>query len=458
MPLLVLTWRWLNRPFELLDELAARYGEAFMFRLPGLPRLAMFADPEAVKEIFADDGDTMQAGRFNAPLRAFVGDKSLLVLDGREHKRQRKLMLPPFHGERMQAYGQVMLDLSNESIDKWPLGESFSVHPFLQTVTLRVIIRTVFGIDEGARLDRMTHDITRLLELGSWGPLLVPWVRVDLGPRSPWGAFRRAGESVNRELLGEIRQRRAHGAGGRTDVLSLLLEARDDQGEPMTEMELRDELVTLLVAGHETTATSLSWALRWILASPDVERRLREELETASSGGEPSPEKIAKLPYLDAVARETLRLQPVVPLVGRVLATPTRVGGYDLPAGMGVACSMYLAQRRPSVYPDPTRFDPERFLGTKISPNEFFPFGGGVRRCIGMAFALYEMKMVLASVVVRTRMHLEPGSRVRPVRRSITLSPSDGLRVVLDERRARPVTSARRAEARFAPASPSRDP
>ena len=268
-----------------------------------------------------------------------------------------------------------------------------------------------------------------------WPPFLLPQMQLDLGPLSPWGRALRRKRETDNLILDEIARRRRDGTKGRDDVLSLLVDARDEASQPMGDAELLDELTTLLVAGHETTATAISWAFRWILATPAAEARLLEELEDAQREGPLTSARIASLPYLDATAREALRLQPVVPLVGRILERDMTIGGWDLPKGTAVVCSIYLAQRRPEAYPDPTLFKPERFLGKKLLPTEFFPFGGGIRRCIGMAFALYEMKMVMASLLVRTRLALASKRPIVTVRRSITLTPSEGLRVRLLEKR-----------------------
>lgn len=426
------TWNWLRRPYPFLEECRARFGSTFTFTLPGLPPLIVFSNPDDVKEIFTDDGERMVAGQFNRSLRAFLGDHSVLMLDGREHLRHRRLLLPPFHGERMAAYGQVMIDAAHNAVDRWPLDRPFAIHGPMQEITLQVILRAVFGVEEGPRLRELSHTITELLRLGAWPPLLIPALQRDYGAWSPWGRFLRFREKADQLLLEQVRMRQAADKG--QDILSLLLDARDEAGQPMTDVELRDELVTLVVAGHETTATGLAWAFRWLLGNPGVEARLREEL----AGGDLTPERIAKLEYLDAVAREALRLYPVIPIVGRVLLQPARIGGWDLPAGVAVVCSIYLAHRRPEAYPEPERFNPGRFLGVKPSPYEFFPFGGGMRRCIGMAFALYEMKMVLATVLSRASLRLAPGPAIEPVRRAITLMPSDGLRVELTRRAARP--------------------
>jgi cytochrome P450 len=436
------TLSWMRRPFEFLEECAARYGDTFTLRFPSLPPLVMFSRPEDVKSIFADDGADLHAGEFNLQLRAFLGEHSVLMLDGKEHMRHRKLLLPPFHGERMQAYGQTMLDVADDVIDAFPERAPFALHGPMQSITLKVILRTIFGMEGAAGLSRFEGLMTDLLRIAAWPPLLLPFMQRDLGPLSPWGRFVRKQRESDALVYAQIRARRAEGTQGRTDVLSLLVDARDEEGRPMSDEELHDELGTLLVAGHETTATALAWTFRWLLERPHIAARLKAELAGAAASGPLTPERIAKLDLLDAVAREALRLQPVIPLVGRILKRPMRVGGYELPAGAGVLCSIYLSQQRPAAFPRPREFDPDRFVGKKISPNEFFPFGGGVRRCIGMAFALYEMKMVIARVVMRTTLALASGAPVRVTRRSITLTPSGGLRVHLVSRAPRPAAEA----------------
>jgi cytochrome P450 len=433
VPKVASTVMWMRRPFALMDTCAERFGEPFTLRLIGLPPIVMTYTPEIVKEIFADDGETFAAGKFNKSLAPLLGDKSVLMLDGAEHLRHRRLLLPPFHGERMQRYGAAMLDATDQAIDRWSPGSVFSLHPQMQDVTLQVILRTIFGFEMGPRIDEMTRRTKRILELGAWPPLLLPFMQVDLGPRSPWGKFKRAKAHGDAYLLEAITERRSTGARG-ADVLSLLLDARDEAGQPMTDEELRDELTTLLVAGHETTATALAWAVRWTLATPGLAFRVREEIKEAlraDGTARLSAARAAELPLVDAICREALRLNPVIPLVGRILERPTRVAGYDLPEGTPIACSIYLAQRRAAVYPEPSTFDPSRFLGRKFAPSELFPFGGGVRRCIGMAFALYEMRVVLARIFERTNLVLAATRPIREERRAVTLMPSEGLLVKL---------------------------
>ncbi|MFO0548754.1 MAG: cytochrome P450 [Polyangiaceae bacterium] len=426
------TLRWFREPYAFLDECRARHGEVFSFRLLGAPPFVVFSHPDHVRQIFSDDGSTMAAGAFNRTLAPLLGDRSVLMADGREHVRKRKLLLPPFHGERMHSYGSAMLEIADRAIERLPRERPFAIHPVMQDVTLEVIVRTVFGIQAGPRADEMMRRTKRILELGAWAPLLLPFLQFELFGLAPYGRFKAAVAAGDAVLYEEIRRRRETGERGE-DILSLLLDARDDAGAMLEPPELRDELVTLLVAGHETTATALTWALRWLLDQPGTYADVRNAVDAL--GADPSPEDIAKCELLDAAAREALRLVPVIPLVGRVLLAPASVGGYDLEAGTVVVCSIYLAHRRPEAFPNPTLFDPSRFVGRKFSAYEFFPFGGGMRRCIGMAFALYEMKLVLAKLLARTELRLAgPKREIRMVRRSITITPEDGLLVTMRER------------------------
>lgn len=425
------TWHWLRAPYPYLEQLKAAHGDTFSMRLLRF-KLVVFSNPDEVKEIFADGGEDLLAGRFNRTLAPLLGDRSVLMADGREHRRKRKLLVPPFHGERMQAYGRTMLDESDRAIDAFPLGKPFRFHGFMQDITLRVIIRTIFGFD-GPRAEEMAENTKRVLELGAWPPLLLPFMQKDYGRLTPYGRFKRAVTKSDRMLYEAIESRRKSGERG-VDILSLLLDARDDDGEPMSTDELRDELVTLLVAGHETTATALTWALRWLLESPALLAELRAEI--AALGPHPTPEALAKAELLDGTAREALRLVPIIPFVGRLVTKEQTIGRWRVLPGEVVVCSIYLAQRRPEIYPNPGAFDPKRFRGRKLSASEFFPFGGGLRRCIGMAFALYEMKMVLARIVARTRLafadpSIRPGGPVKMVRRAVTMTPAKGLPVVL---------------------------
>ena len=423
--------RWLWSPIPFLDECRARYGDVFLVRIPGAPRMAVLSNPEHIRDVFAANGDDMHAGELARTLSPFLGERSVILLDGDAHLRMRKLLMPPFHGERMQAYGRDMVDAAHRAVDAWPLGEAFPVHRSMQRVTLEVILRTVFGLDGDDGMGAMLEDV---IEVGAWPPLLLPFMQRDLGPWSPWGRFRRKAAATDERLIAHIRRRRELGTAGRTDILSLLVDARDEDGRGLDEGALRDQLVTLLVAGHETTATSLAWTLHLVLGDARVRAKLLAEVLDGARAGALTPERIARMEYLDAVLREALRLRPVIPMVGRVLQRSMTVAGYELPAGVAVAPSIYLTQRNPAVWGDAEAFRPERFVGKKPSPQEWLPFGGGIRRCIGMAFALYEMKMVLATVLSRVDLRAAPGRPVVPVRRAITLAPSRGMPVVVSSR------------------------
>jgi cytochrome P450 len=428
--------RWLRRPMQLFDDYHARFGDVFSFRLRGVPgSVVVVADPDAVRDVFAEGHETMHAGEANAVLKPFMGEQSLILLDDQPHVRQRKLLMPPFHGERMQQYGREMIAQTEASIDRWPVGSPFSIQSQFRAVTLQIILRTVFGLEEGPRLQRLSALLARTLDAAEDPFLLLPPLQIEISPRFGWGRFKHGAREVDTMLFEEIARRRQEGTKERTDILSLLLDARDESGEAMTDVELRDELVTLLVAGHETTATALAWTFRFLLES----RACLDELhaEIASSEATNRPDRIGKLDLLDATIKESLRLQPVIPMVGRVTKKPFVVKGWEIPPGNMIAPNIYLVHRRADVYPNPRVFRPRRFLERKPSASEWFPFGGGNRRCIGMAFALYEMKMVVATVLSRVVLRLAPGASVSATRRAITLTPADGLRVVVVDKATR---------------------
>ena len=308
----------------------------------------------------------------------------------------------------------------------------------MQAITLDIILRAVFGVDEGARFARIRKRIVRFLAQAD-GPaaafLAIRPFQIELRGLTPWGRFVRDREAIRAELVAEIARRRSEGTEGRTDILSMLVEARDEQGEPMTDAELIDEMFTLLMAGHETTATSLAWVFHHVLDRPDVLAKLRAELGRVVGDGPVEAQHVPQLEYLDAVLKESQRLTPVATNVIRRLTGPMRIAGRDLPAGITVSACIYATHRRPDLWPEPERFDPERFVGARPAPYTFFPFGGGIRRCIGAAFATYEMKIVLAQVLSRVELGSAPGYRMRPVLRTITIAPSGGMPVVAERRR-----------------------
>jgi cytochrome P450 len=415
-----------------MERCAQRFGDCFTIRLPVNPPFVFFTDPEAVKEIFTGDPEKLPAGATRAILQPLVGQHSVLVLDGARHAQQRKLLMPPFHGERMQAYSEVMREITDQTMARWPVGRAFPIQPEMQSITLNVILRTVFGIDEGAEFVHLRDLLVELLSLGTNPLALIPWFPTLLSPFTKRQRLMQLIEEVDTALYAAIAYRRKAGTEGRPDILSMLIDARDEDGQSMTDVELRDELITMLVAGHETTATSLSWTFHRILQHPEVIEKLKAELRSVAGNGAVAPAQINKLDYLDATIKEAQRLIPIVPIVGRKIHEPMRIGGRDLPAGVIAAPCIYLTHHRADIWPDPNRFDPDRFLARRPSPYEFFPFGGGNRFCLGAAFAMYEMKIVLTQVLLRVTLRAAPGRTVRVVRRGVTFAPSEGMPVVLE--------------------------
>jgi cytochrome P450 len=431
-------WEWIARPIPFLERCSRRYGDLFTVRFP-IGTVAFTADPELIKQVFTGDPEVFHAGEANAtPLEPLMGRNSVLLLDGPEHMRQRKLMLPSFHGERMQRYGSVMREVAEQEIATWPVGEPFGLRPRTQEITLQIIMRTVFGIDDAERLARLGERLGAMLDIGMQSRALaviaLPQLRRTVG-RGVWKRFLRLRAAADAEIYDEIaRRRRASDVADRDDVLSILLQARDEEGRALTDEELRDELMTLLVAGHETTATSLAWAFELLLRHRPQLARLQADVD----GGDADE-------YLDAVIKETLRIRPVVPGVIRKLTAPIELAGHELPAGMRVAPNIYLTHRRPDVYPDPERFRPERFIERPAETYSWIPFGGGVRRCLGAAFATYEMKIVIPAILRAVRMQ-PVGEAERIRRRAITFVPERDGQVIVEERR-RPKAARDHAEA-----------
>lgn len=411
-----------RRPLAWLEACGRRYGDPFTVRIPGYAPFVFAAAPDLIRSIFTGDDEVLHAGKANVVLEPLVGRHSVLLLDGAPHLRQRRLLSPPMRGERMQAYAGIIAGIAEAEVARMPRGEAFALHGHMQAIALDVILRAVFGVEEGARMSALRRLILEVLEPPPALMAFLPPRYLDF-PGSPFRTFKRRRRALARALLEVVAARRSAGDGG-ADILSLLLAARDDEGRPMSDDELVDELITMLAAGHETTATALSWLFACLLEHPAEEARLRDELAAAAA-----PEAYAALPYLDAVIKETLRLRPIVPDVVRQLQRPMRFAGFDLPAGVHLVPCIHLAHRRSEVYPEPARFRPERFLGVRPDPYAWLPFGGGIRRCLGMAFALYEMKIVTGVVLARLRLRLDRPGTVRVVRRSVTLAPRGGTRV-----------------------------
>jgi cytochrome P450 len=404
-----------------MESCRRRYGDAFSVRFLGFETpMVMISDPEAIRALYTEPANGLPPGRTVA-LLPVMGSRSVLLLEGIEHLTRRKVMLAPFHGGRMRAYESVVSEIIEREVDGWPEGERFAVHPRMQAVTLDVILRAVFGVTDEERLERLRGVLGGLL-----GRTASPRLQFGIlaarrfGRSGPLDALEAQVREVDEELLAEIAARRADpGAEERDDILSLLLAARFEDGSGMSDRELRDQLVTLLLAGHETTATALAWTFDLLLRAPAALARLQAEVR---AGGDE---------YLRAVISESLRLRPVVPLAGRRLASELRLDGHVLPVGTDVTPAIWLTHTRADLYPDPLAFRPERFLDDPPATYAWIPFGGGVRRCLGAAFAEFEMRVVLAAVLRRCELRAADRRPERIARRNITFSPRTGTRVVV---------------------------
>lgn len=421
------TARWLLRPIAFLESCRRRFGDAFSVQFLGFESpLVMVSHPEAVRALYSVRDHGLPPGRTFA-LRPIMGPRSVLLLEGAEHLQRRKVMLPPFRGERMRAYEASVAEITEREIESWPLEEPFALHPRMQAVTLEVILRAVFGVTDPQRHDLLRRLLPRLLDSTSSAALQF---RILLARRAhragPLMRLRELTREIDDALLAEIGERRRDPAATeREDILSMLTLARFDDGAAMDDQEMRDQLVTLLLAGHETTATGLAWTIDLLLRYPAVLERLVAELDGDAGDA-----------YLRAVIQESLRLRPVVPLAGRRLATELRIDGFTLPAGTDVTPAIWLLHTRPDIYPEPLAFRPDRFLGGGQPSTGYgwIPFGGGVRRCLGAPFAEMEMRVVLRAML-RGRALRAAGPRAEhPTRRNVTLSPRHGTRVIASRR------------------------
>lgn len=435
--------RWVFRPLPLLRELNARYGPTVL--LPGSgsrPPMLWLGDPDAVRDLYAGDPDVLHAGEANAVMEGVLGSGSMFLLDGAAHRRERKLIMPAFHGARVRTYTAEMRRVAREAVARWRPGEPFSFLSAMQEVTLEILARTVFGLDETSPTWRMrdvlreliprAQDPTLFLAASVFGSMPMRRLLDALAARPgvwlehvPGVRMARLLAELDVLLRTEIDRRRSD-AGG-TDVLSTLVAARDELGDAMTDEQIRDEMVTLLVAGHDTSAIALSWAMHHLLEHPDVLARLEAEVRAALARPD-ADEAILKLEYLDAVIQESMRLSSTVPVIQRLTKAPVRLGRHDVPAGVLVMAQAWTVHYRADLYPEPTRFRPERFLERRYGPHELFPFGGGARRCAGAVFASHSTKAVLAEVLAGARLEAV-GPPVEVERRGVLFAPSGGRRV-----------------------------
>ena len=418
---------WTVAPTWLMSQCARRIGDAFTITFaPSGTKLAMFSDPDDVKAIFTAPADLAPSGAGSSPVAPVMGPSSVVTLVGPEHMRQRKLLLPPFHGERMRDYEEVIAQETRAEAASWPIGTPTPVHPCMRRITLEVILRAVFGV-QADRMAAMRDAIGDLLAPAQTAAIIRAALRPPTLER-PGGRFGAALDRLDAVIYQEIaRHRDAGDLHQRSDILSLLMLARDEDEQPMGDEELRDELVTLLLAGHETTATSAAWAIERLIRHPAKLDRLLQELDAGQDDS-----------YMNAVISETLRVRPVVPLVVRVLQDEMQVGAYRLPAGTRVVPSIYLTNRSPAAYEQAKEFRPERFLESAPDSFSWIPFGGGIRRCIGASFAQMEMRVILGTILAELKPRAPRGLRgrrgERTKRRAITLVPAAGARVVWERR------------------------
>ena len=394
----------------------------------------MLSAPQAISEIFATDAKQFDAGKNNEILTPLLGNNSLTLLDGARHKRERKMLMPPFHGEKVKSYGRIICQVTEQVASTWQPQQPFLASKAMQEITLEVILHAVFGLSEGECYQQIKTLLANLLDMTgsplSASLLFFPVLQQDWGAWSPWGKFVRQRQQIYDLLQAEIDQRRSQPEIKGNDVLSLMLLARDEDGQPMTDIELQDELMTMLFAGHETTATALTWALYWIHKLPVVKDKLLQELD--SQGNDTEPLAIASLPYLTAVCHETIRIYPVSPIVfPRSSRISVEIAGQQFPPETNLVPCIYLVHHREDIYPEPKQFKPERFLERQFSPAEFIPFGGGNRRCLGYALAILEMKLVLATIMSQYELTLANTKPEKPRRRGFVVAPANGVKMIV---------------------------
>jgi len=434
LPAAVQTLGFVTRHTAFLERCRRRYGPAFTLRLIASPPIVMISDPQEIKELMTAPPEVLHPGEGAKVIEPVVGPTSVIVLDEDAHLEQRKLMLPPFHGEALQALSGLIDEYCAAEVSSWPVGEPLALHARLQRVTLEIILRVVFGLERGEELSAVRDSLTVMLGTGA-RPVEILWTLPALAWSPPARRRRRRLEHADRLIFELVERRRARGGDG-DDVLSVLLNARHEDGSPLSDLELRDELVTTLVAGHETTASQLAWAFSILARTPELASSLGDELQ----GGDGEP-------LLKATIQELMRIRPVIPNAEpRVVHRPTRIGSRTYPAGVTLFPSSYLLHHDPAIYPDPYTFRPERFIESPPGTYTWLPFGAGRRRCIGASFAMLEMQAVLREALTRFTVTPASAARERVARRGITITPADEATVVLAHRsasatRGRPVAA-----------------
>jgi cytochrome P450 len=426
MPKTLQTLGWWARPTAFLERCRSRYGRRFTIRMLAQSPFVMISDPDEIKQVFTAPADVLRPGEGARILEPIIGANSVILLDEGDHMRQKRLVLPAFHGKRMDALSEVVGEVAREQIESWPRDQAVPLHPGLQGLTMEVILAVVFGLRTGERLDALRSALTEMLEFGlSPLSLLPPAQRAPFG-RGPWAAFTQARARADELIYAEIAERRARGLDeGGDEMIATLLAAEHEDGTPMADVEVRDELMTLLVAGHETTATELAWAIERLAREPEA----LSNLVAAVDDGDGEP-------YLTAVIRETLRHRPVLTNAApRAVKKSVEIGGITYEPGTHLLASAWLVHHDAEIYPEPYAFRPERFLDAEPGTYTWIPFGGGRRRCIGASFAILEMAIVLRELLRRVEIRAD-GQPELATRRAITVTPGRGAETVLGERAA----------------------
>lgn len=431
-PALLQTLNIIAQPTQFLERCARQYGDTFTLRVlgPNSPPVVFLSHPDAIQAVFTSLSDRLELGKVTHVFEPLTGTQSLIMQDGERHQRLRQLLMPPLHGKQLQNYGHLIQSITDHAIADWSLWQPIAIREWMSELSLQVILQVVFGLTVGPRYLTLKRLLHRLLEsvtstLNSVQFFLPP-LQQNLGSWSPWGRFLRLRQQIDQLIYAEIRDRRSALDEHRPDILTLLMVAQDEQGQGLTDVELRDQLMTLLLLGHETTASALTWAFYWLYREPRTLDTLLQELSTVDDQTDPTA--IAQLPYLSAVCQEALRVHPIALISQpRWVQQPVQLMDFQFNPGTVLVPCIYLAHRRSATYPNPDQFQPERFIDRKFSPYEYFPFGGGSRSCIGMALSLYEMKLILAQVL--RRYQLQPAtpnfapSKLRAIRRGITFVP-----------------------------------
>ncbi|MEH2391594.1 MAG: cytochrome P450 [Nostoc sp.] len=438
-PALLQTLQLITQPIKSLENYATKYGDIFTMRVMGLksPPIVFFSHPQAISDCFAIPAHKLDFKKATHVFKPLFGENSLVFQEGRSHQQQRQLLLPAFHGDNLKSYGQAICQITEEVTQNWTLGTDICIYNLMSNITLEIILQVVFGISHGARYQQLKEKLSSLLEdvTKPWYSSLFffPLLQQDLGAWSPWGIFLKRREEIDKLIYAEIYERRLQNNAARTDILSLLMSARDVNGEQMTDKELRDQLVSLLLLGYETTSGVLAWVFHLIHSHPKVEHQLMQELNTLDDLT--NSEAITQLPYLTAVCQETLRIHPIALIcTPRMVQDRVEIMGHNFTSETVLVPCIYLAHRRTETYPEAEQFRPERFLNQKFSPYEYLPFGGGYRGCIGGAFSMYELKLVTAIILSHFQLTLTDKRPVHPVRRGITIVPSGGVKMVVTKK------------------------